>query len=294
MHAPVPRQEEPQFHEELAAKARRWGLGTAYALRARRIALLPEVLGLTARAALGDRSAQPAMPPRGRFRRGGLVGAGGSLDPEFMLDAYRSGMFPFCHIGPSKWWSPDVRAVLRPEEAHIESNLRRLIRKARYRVTFDHDFAAVMRSCAVPREGRPPLTWVTPRVMRAFWRLHRLGHAHSVEVWDETGDLVGGLYGLAAGDVFFGESQFSFVRDASKIAVATLHCHLAHWGFVLRDAKFPTPHLTSLGFHEMPRDEFLAILRRHAWEPKRVGRWSVEPELSVADWRPAVRPAAAA
>jgi leucyl/phenylalanyl-tRNA--protein transferase len=202
-------------------------------------------------------------------------------------------MFAFCHLGPPKWWSPEVRAVLRPEESHIESNLRRLIRKGKYRVTFDEDFAGVMRSCAAPREGRPPLTWVTPRVMRAFWALHRMGHAHSVEVWDEGGDLVGGLYGLAAGDVFFGESQFSFVRDASKIAVATLHCHLADWGFVLRDAKFSNSHLSSLGFHEMPREEFLAILRQHAWEAKRVGRWAVDPALNVADWRPAAASKAA-
>jgi len=293
MHAPVSRPPEPEFREDLPARMRRWALGTAYALRPRRAALLPEVLWLTARAALGDPTARPAMPTDGRFRRAGLVGAGGPLTPEALLDAYRSGMFAFCHLGPPKWWSPEVRAVLRPEESHIESNLRRLIRKGKYRVTFDEDFAGVMRACAVPREGRPPLTWVTPRVMRAFWALHRMGHAHSVEVWDEGGDLVGGLYGLAAGDVFFGESQFSFVRDASKIAVATLHCHLADWGFVLRDAKFSTSHLSSLGFHEMPREEFLAILRQHAWEAKRVGRWAVDPALNVADWRPSAASKAA-
>jgi leucyl/phenylalanyl-tRNA--protein transferase len=293
MHAPAPRPQEPEFREDLVARTRRWALGSAYALRPRRIALLPDVLMLTLRAALGDPAARPRMSRHGPFRGGhGLVGVGHDLSPAFLLDAYRSGMFPFCHLGPPKWWSPPTRAVLHPEEAHIEGNLRRLIRKGRYRVTFDTDFAGVMRACAVPREGRPPLTWVTPRVMRAFWRLHCAGHAHSVEVWDEAGELVGGLYGLAAGDVFFGESQFSFVRDASKIAVATLHCHLAHWGFVLRDAKFPTAHLAGLGFHEMPRDDFLAILEKHAWEPKRIGRWSVDPGLNVADWRPAYSKAA--
>jgi leucyl/phenylalanyl-tRNA--protein transferase len=175
--------------------------------------------------------------------------------------------------------------VLYPHETHIEKNLRRLIRQGRYAITFDRDFAAVMRACAEPRSGKTPLTWITPKMMRAFWALHEQGHAHSVEIWDRDSRLVGGLYGLAAGGVFFGESQFSFVRDASKMAVAALHCHLAHWGFGLRDAKWQTEHLASLGFREIPRAEFLRELEAHAWKDGRVGRWSVDPTLDLAAWR---------
>jgi leucyl/phenylalanyl-tRNA--protein transferase len=142
-----------------------------------------------------------------------------------------------------------------------------------------------MRACAQPRERKTPLTWITPRIMRAFWALHQAGYAHSVEVWDE-GDLVGGLYGLAIGDVFFGESQFSRTEHASKVAVAVLHSHLAYWGFALRDAKSISPHLASLGFKTVDRATFQGLLRDYAWRPGRVGRWAVESGLDVSRWKP--------
>jgi leucyl/phenylalanyl-tRNA--protein transferase len=275
----------PAFCETAAAMARRVLLGLAFPLRPIRLRVLPAVLWLTAEFFIA-----PALAER-RFEvpkyRGwqGFVGVSEDLSPPALLDGYRSGIFPFCHVGPMKWWCPEVRAVLVPDETHIEKNLRRLIRQKKYKVTFDTDFAAVVRACAEPRPGKTPLTWITPRIMRAYDDLHKAGHAHSVEVWDAEGKLVGGLYGVASGGVFFGESQFSIVRDASKIAVATLHCHLAHWGFALRDAKWPTDHLKQLGFRLMPRDEFLAVLKAHAWKPGRVGRWAVDEALDVAAWR---------
>lgn len=275
----------PIFRERLGAFLRRIALGIAYSLRPNRWRLIPYAFWFTVEFLL---SAEMAVSRLGEPKyRGwqGLVGVSEDLSPRALLDGYRRGMFPFCHIGPMKWWSPDVRAVLTPQETHIEKNLRRIIRQGKYRVTFDTDFAAVMRACAEPRPGKTPLTWITPRMMRAFWDLHRAGYAHSVEVWDQDGALVGGLYGLAAGDVFFGESQFSLVRDASKVAVATLHCHLAHWGFALRDAKWPTEHLTSLGFNRVSRDELLTALREHAWRPDHVGPWRIDETLDVAAWR---------
>lgn len=275
----------PLFVETSMATARRVALGTAYALRPNRLHLLPHVARLTAEFLVSPELArQRLLRPKYRGWQG-FVGISEDLSPKALLDGYRRGMFPFCHIGPMKWWSPNVRAVLHPQATHIEKNLRRLIRQRKYQVTFDRDFAAVMRACAEPRPGKTPLTWITPSMMRAFWDLHQAGHAHSVEVWDFDGRLVGGLYGLAAGAVFFGESQFSLVRDASKVAVATFHCHLAHWGFSLRDAKWPTAHLANLGFHTLGRDEFLLALREHAWKPGRVGRWTVDQTLDVSAWQ---------
>jgi leucyl/phenylalanyl-tRNA--protein transferase len=275
----------PVFRETAAAMARRILLGLAFPLRPFRLRVLPAVLWLTAEFLIAPALAERRLEaPKYRGWQG-FVGISEDLSPQSLLDGYRRGLFPFCHVGPMKWWCPEVRAVLVPDETHIEKNLRRLIRQKKYKVTFDRDFAAVMRACAEPRPGKTPLTWITPRIMRAYYELHKAGHAHSVEVWDAEGKLVGGLYGLASGGVFFGESQFSTVRDASKIAVATLHCHLAHWGFALRDAKWPTDHLKQLGFRLMPREEFLAVLKEHAWKPGRVGRWAVDETLDVAAWR---------
>ena len=276
---------EPPFREDFSATLRRLFLGLLYPLRLSRIRILPLVVLLTAELMIDPGFATRRFDdPKYRGWQG-LVGVSQDLSTQSILDNYRRGIFPFCHLGPMKWWCPEERAVLDPREAHLEKNIRRLIRQGKYHVTFDADFAAVMEACAEPRSGKTPLTWITPRIMRAFWELHREGHAHSVEVWNNEGQLVGGLYGLAIGAVFFGESQFARVRDASKIAVATLHCHLAHWGFALRDAKWPTEHLASLGFHTMGRDEFLQALEKHASKPGRVGRWSTDPNLDVAAWQ---------
>jgi leucyl/phenylalanyl-tRNA--protein transferase len=246
---------------------------------------MPLVIWLTAEFMLSEGLASRRLEDVRCRGPQGLVGISQDLNPDSLLDSYRRGLFPFCHVGPMKWWSPAERAVLHLNETHIEKNTRRLIRQGKYRVSFDQDFAAVMRACAESREGKTPLTWITPQIMNAFWELHRQGHAHSVEVWDAEGRLVGGLYGLAAGGIFFGESQFSLVRDASKIAGATLNRHLAEWGFALRDAKWLSEHLTGLGFRLISRAEFLAALEEHAWKPGRVGRWRVDESLDVAAWR---------
>jgi leucyl/phenylalanyl-tRNA--protein transferase len=152
-------------------------------------------------------------------------------------------------------------------------------------VTFDQEFDEVMRKCAEPRPGKTPLTWITPRIMEAYWALHRAGYAHSIEVWDADGRLAGGLYGVAIGDVFVGESQFAKINHASKVGMAYLHCHLAHWGYALRDAKFMTAHLASLGFRGIPRATFQEMLRTHAWSPRPAGSWAVDAELDVAGWK---------
>lgn len=259
-------------------------LGVGYSVRPKRISLLPRLALMTA-----VRFAKPAhlrdrLPAEPRFhRREGLVGVSDDLSPAHILEAYRNGYYPMCHMGPMKWWSPTERAVLAPAETHVPKNVARMLRTGKFRVTFDQDFAAVMQGCAQPRSGKTPLTWITPKIMAAFSALHEAGHAHSVEVWDAAGQLVGGAYGLAVGEVFFGESQFFLAQHASKAAIAVLHRHLAEWGFALRDAKNITPHLASLGFRTMDRGAFRSLLRVHATRPGRVGRWSVDPGLAAAE-----------
>lgn len=270
----------PEFREAAGATLRRIALGTAFALR-KRPEVLPHLLWMGAEyLASPARAHRRLTAPRYRSAQG-LVAISEDLSPKALLDGYRRGMFPFCHVRPMKWWSPEVRAIIRAGESRTEKNVLRLIRQGKFRITFDQDLAAVMRACAEPRPGKTPLTWVTPQIMRAYWQLHQEGHVHSVEAWNAQGELVGGGYGVAIGGVYFGESQFALVRDASKVAMAVLHAHLDIWDFALRDAKWMTPHLAGLGFHPVDRAEFLQELDAHAWKPGRVGRWEVDPTLDV-------------
>ncbi len=216
----------------------------------------------------------------------GLVDIGGPMTPERLMAAYRRGIFPWCHAGPVKWWAPSTRAVLFLEESRIEKNLRRTLRQGKFRVTFDEAFGEVMRGCAEPRTGRYALTWITPRFMDAYTKLHEMGHAHSVEVWDEEGELAGGLYGVACGGIFFTESQFARKRDASKVAFVTLNCHLQHWGYVLNDGKSMTGHLAALGMRDIPRTEFNRILTQYENAGRVPGPWKIDPDIDVAGWKP--------
>lgn len=222
----------------------------------------------------------------------GLVDMGGALSRGRLIAAYRLGVFPWRHLPPLKWWSPSRRAVLFLEESRIEKNLRRTLRHQKLKVTFDRAFRDVMIACSKPRDGHVPLTWITEAFIKAYCDLHRAGHAHSVEAWDQDGRLVGGLYGVASGNTFFTESQFANERDASKVAFVTLNRHLLEWGYRLNDGKFMTGHLANLGMREIPREEFLAVL---AEEPHTLGPsapWSVDESLDVANWTPSARAAA--
>jgi len=202
----------------------------------------------------------------------GLLAAGGDLRPERILAAYHHGIFPwFNDDEPILWWSPEPRCVLIPSELHISRSLRKVLRKADYRVSFDTAFERVIEACAAPRSYSDS-TWISPTMRRAYIELHRLGHGHSVEVWME-GELAGGLYGLAIGGVFFGESMFSRRTNASKIAFAHLVEHLKIWGYALIDCQVYNEHLASLGAREIPRADFikqlsalLALTPRHEWQ----------------------------
>ncbi|BAL24119.1 leucyl/phenylalanyl-tRNA--protein transferase [Azoarcus sp. KH32C] len=201
----------------------------------------------------------------------GLLAAGGALTPDWLLAAYRRGIFPwFCPGEPILWWSPDPRLVLLPSQMHISRSLRRTLRQGRFEVRFDTAFAQVIGACAEPREPGGG-TWITSEMQRAYVTMHELGYAHSVESWD--GDqLVGGLYGVALGGVFYGESMFSRRSDASKVALAHLARYLDLLGFAVIDCQMTTSHLLSLGAREIARSEFvsgLAVWARKGMAPSR-------------------------
>lgn len=208
----------------------------------------------------------------------GLLAAGADLSAERLLDAYARGIFPwFGDDDPLLWWSPDPRMVLVPDEVHVARSLRRVLRAGRFTVTADTVFADVVAACAAPREGADG-TWITDDIAAAYWRLARIGFAHSVETWHD-GRLVGGLYGVALGRMFYGESMFARESDASKVALVTLARQLARWGFGMIDCQMSTAHLASLGAREIPRAEFLRRLAPLVAQPHVPAPWRFDADL---------------
>lgn len=202
----------------------------------------------------------------------GLLAVGGDLRPARLLQAYAEGIFPWFEEGsPILWWSPDPRMVLRPAAVHVSRSLRRRLRRGDFEVTMDRDFAQVIHQCAELRRMQEG-TWITEEMANAYRRLHEMNEAHSVEVWsDET--LIGGLYGVAMGPLFFGESMFSRCHDGSKIALVALCRQLEQWQFQLIDCQLPTRHLASMGGEVMSRHRFRQILDTWRNQPGHEGPW---------------------
>ena len=214
----------------------------------------------------------------------GLLAAGADLSVERLLDAYARGIFPwFSEDEPLLWWSPDPRMVLFPGELRVSHSLGRVLRSGRYRVTLDTAFAEVMHGCSEPRADEAG-TWITAEMIAAYSELARLGFAHSVEVWAD-GELVGGLYGVAIGRMFFGESMFSRRSDTSKVALAGLVAQLERWGFEMIDCQVASAHLVSLGAREIPREEFLRRLGRLVREPAVPTPWALDDTMEVRTWK---------
>jgi leucyl/phenylalanyl-tRNA---protein transferase len=287
----------PRTLRALGSDLRRVALGTAYALRRRRIAVLPQVLAATLGSAVGLERRDACLDeeePRPRHPLG-FVGVCGPLDPDSLMRGFARGLFPFSHVGPKKWWMHRQRMVLPPHEVARDKDVRRLLRNKRFHITFDSAFEQVMRACAEPRPGHVPLTWITEDIIEAYLRLHRRGDAHSFEAWNAEGELVGGGFGIAVGAVFVIESQFTLQRNASKAAMIVLMRHLSAWGFELADGKTHSGYLESMGFRSIPHAQYLAVLRSDLDAP-RPGPWTVDAELdAVADWQPEpMRPAMAA
>ena len=214
------------------------------------------------------------FPPPALAREDGLLAVGGDLSVARLLLAYQDGIFPWYSPGePILWWSPNPRLVLFPEEFHLSKRLGRTIRQQIFTLTFDTDFSGVINQCARLRLEEGDGTWLSAEMVEAYQKLHDLGHAHSVECWQE-GKLVGGLYGVSLGAVFFGESMFSLVRDSSKVALAGLVDRLKGWDFELIDCQVGTGHLQRLGAREIPGEEFSHRLARAVARPSRQGKWN--------------------
>ncbi|MGR9046045.1 MAG: leucyl/phenylalanyl-tRNA--protein transferase [Gammaproteobacteria bacterium] len=202
----------------------------------------------------------------------GLLAIGGCLSPERLLNAYRHGIFPWYNPGePVLWWSPDPRLVLFPERVKISHSLRKTLRRSLFKVTYDRAFSRVIELCAEPRPGSNG-TWITEEIKQAYNTLHQLGMAHSAEAWSED-ELVGGLYGIAIGQVFFGESMFHKKTDASKVVFVTLAEQLKNWNYQLIDCQVQTPHLFSLGAEEVNRRDFAALLRQYCSAKPAASAW---------------------
>ncbi len=206
----------------------------------------------------------------------GVIAVGGRPDAETLKTAYARGIFPWPHEGvPMLWFCPDPRFVLVPEEARVSRSLRKAMGRGTFEVRADTAFREVMRGCAAtPRPGQGG-TWISEAMIEGYTDLHEQGLAHSIEAWQD-GRLAGGLYGVSMGSIFFGESMFAHVPNASKVAFATLLANLLRWRFPLVDCQSRTAHLASFGAVDWPRARFLAVLKKALREPTRAGRWELE------------------
>ena len=285
LSGPVAERRTALFRETPWETLERWALGTAWALKPGRIGGLPALTRMWLADLVAPRRDLPD-PDQALDQPPGLCGMVHDLSPPTLAEAYRRGLFTFAHFGPLKWLSLPERCVLFFDELHIGKNVRRALRPGRYRVTFDRDFEAVIKACAGRRDGKWHVTWITPRIMRAYADLYDAGIVHSFEVWNEAGALAGGGYGVAIGKVFFTESQFSLEPNTSKIGFTVLNWHLAQWGFVLNDGKWATPTILDMGFRLIPRSEFRRRLASGTVEPGKSGRWQVEANAAtVAAWQ---------
>lgn len=233
----------------------------------------------------------PTFPPvdRALADPNGLLAVGGALDLDWLTMAYRRGIFPWFDSdeSPILWWCPDPRAVIVPDRIRITRSLAKRLRNAGFEVTVDTAFPAVIDGCASQRAYGGTGTWITREMKRAYTELHELGFAHSIEVWQREAPsarkLVGGLYGVSFGRLFFGESMFSREADASKIALCHLARQLTRWDFWLIDCQMSTPHLKSMGAVEMRRREFVALVEKNAHQATLRGPWTFDP-VDPASW----------
>jgi leucyl/phenylalanyl-tRNA---protein transferase len=222
------------------------------------------------------------FPPVELASREGLLAVGGDLSVPRLLEAYRRGIFPWYNEGqPILWWSPDPRTVLLPEHLKLSRSLRKSARPENFRVSFDRCFADVMRACAGPRRGQANAgTWITAAMLDAYIELHRQGYAHSVETWRDE-KLVGGLYGVALGGAFFGESMFSHATDASKVALVYATRQLQRWDFSLIDCQLPSEHLYRMGAQSISRKAYLGLLEAALAHPQRPPSWHFDSDLII-------------
>lgn len=270
----------------LSPNTTRFMLAFLYPLVPRRISGLPGLWAALIRYWIVRPDPDTPFPPveKAMKKPDGLLAIGGPLTVTRLIEAYRKGIIPFCHLRPIKWWAPANRMVLVPDELHVEKNVRRLLRRKIYRVTFDVAFRDVIIACSEPRRNQVSLTWITDEIIEVYCQLFAEGYAHSVEVWDDQNQLVGGIFGLSIGRVFFTNSQFSRIRDTSKLAMAYLNCHLHSWGYQVNDCQIYSPYLEKLGARLISRDEFSMLLNKWCEQQGRPGPWELDESLDIAKW----------
>ncbi len=213
------------------------------------------------------------FPPPHLAEKEGLLAVGGDLSQDRLLLAYHMGIFPwYSDEEPVLWWSPDPRLVLYPKEIKVSKTLKRIIKKDKFHITMDHAFAGVIRECAQIRAENNEGTWINEDMMKAYFRLHQSGYAHSVEAWYEGG-LIGGLYGVSLGKSFFGESMFTRISNASNVALVKLVEYLAALSFDMVDCQVRTEHMIRFGAREVPRDRFLQQLNESLGKQTIKGKW---------------------
>jgi leucyl/phenylalanyl-tRNA--protein transferase len=221
------------------------------------------------------------FPPPDLASPAGILAVGGDLSPQRLLEAYRSGIFPWYEEGyPVIWWSPDPRCVLFPEKLRISRSMKQTLRQRVFHITYDYAFHAVMEECRKPRNGKDG-TWITKDMIKAYDTLHSMGYAHSVEAWKD-GILAGGLYGVSLGGCFFGESMFARVSNASKAAFIMLVRNLNCLGFTMIDCQVQTDHLISLGAEMIPRTRFISVLEYCLQKSTLRGHWGEMAEFRTA------------
>jgi len=220
------------------------------------------------------------FPPPEQAAPEGLLAVGGDLSPQRLLLAYTMGIFPwYSDEDPILWWSPDPRLILEPANLKVSKSLKRALNKKPFSITMDQAFETVIKKCAKAKR-KDDGTWIVKEMIAAYIELHHKGFAHSVEAW-EGEKLVGGLYGVSIGNAFFGESMFSETANASKIALVYLVSLLNNWGFSCIDCQVKTEHLVSMGAREIPRHQFLKILKKSVQEKTRVGKWTLPKTLKT-------------
>jgi len=226
------------------------------------------------------------FPPIEDAFEDGLVAAGGDLSPKRILNAYRQGLFPWFNKGdPILWWSPNPRMVLFTDKIKLSKSLKKTLRTSSFTITFNQAFEQVMTACSQPRsdlrEEQDNATWIHPEMIEAYVTLHQQGYAHSIECW-QGDELVGGLYGVAIGKMFFGESMFSRVRDSSKITLVALCQQLNRWGFELIDCQVYSDHLASLGAEEIQQADFIKYINELCQQEKASETWLLDSDLPQA------------
>jgi leucyl/phenylalanyl-tRNA---protein transferase len=231
-----------------------------------------------------ETSSHNSFPPVEQAFDDGLLAAGGDLSTKRLLSAYRHGIFPwFNKNDPILWWSPDPRMVLFTDHTKISKSLKKTLRNTDIHISMDRAFDQVMLACSAPRSNQPldpeNSSWIHPQMIAAYTSLHQQGFAHSVECWQDN-KLIGGLYGVAIGHAFFGESMFSMVRDSSKIALIALCQQLSRWGYPLIDCQVHSDHLASLGAKEISRHDFIKQLNHLCPQAQELTNWQLDKDLS--------------